>query len=61
MCKMLLKFGADINFFNSDDQNPLNVAEAIDESSICRLLVKKRKEKKIMYKKALHVCASKMI
>ena len=59
MCKMLLKFGADVNSLNSDDQNPLNVAEAIDESSICRLLVRKRKEKKIMYKKALHVCASK--
>ena len=54
---MLLKFGADVNLLNFNDQNPLNVAEAIDESSICKLLVRKRKEKKIIYKKALHICA----
>ena len=57
MCKMLLKFGADVNSLNFDGQNPLNVVEAIGEFSICRLLLKKRKEKKIMYKKALHICA----
>ena len=54
---MLLKFGADVNLLNFDDQNPLNVAEANGESSICKLLVRKRKEKRIMYKKALHICA----
>ena len=54
---MLVKFGADINLLNIDDQNPLNVAEASVESSICKLLVRKRKEKKIMYEKTLHVCA----
>ena len=55
--KMLVKFGADINLLNIDDQSPPNVAEVNGESSICKLLVRKRKEKKIMYKKALHVCA----
>ena len=54
---MLLKFGVDINLLNFNDQNPLNVAEANGESSICKLLVRKRKEKKIMYKKVLHICA----
>ena len=59
ICKMLLKFGADVNLLNFDNQNPLNVAEQIGESSICRLLVTKRKSKenKIMYKKLLHVSA----
>ena len=57
ICKMLVKFGADINLLNIDDQNPLNVAEANGESSICKLLVRKRKEKKNMYEKTLHVCA----
>ena len=59
ICKMLLKFGADVNLLNFDDQNPLNVAEANGESSICKLLVRKRKEKRIMYKKTLHICARK--
>ena len=59
MCKMLVKFGADVNLLNLDSQSPLNVAEANGESSLCKLLVKKRKEKKIMYKKALHICANK--
>ena len=27
MCKMLLKFGADVNTFNFEGQTPLNVAE----------------------------------
>ena len=54
---MLLKFGVDINLLNFNDQNPLNVAEANGESSICKLLVRKCKEKKIMYKKVLHICA----
>ena len=57
ICKMLVKFGADVNLINLDGQNPLNVAEAKGESSICKLLVRKRKEKKIRYKKALHICA----
>ena len=54
---MLVKFGADVNLLNLDDQNPLNVAEANGEYSICKLLVRKRKEKRIMYKRALHICA----
>ena len=59
ICKMLLKFGADVNLVNLDGQNPLNVAEATGEYFICKLLVRKRKEKKIKYKKALHICARK--
>lgn len=31
--------------------------EVIDESSICKLLVKKRKEKRVRYNRALHICA----
>ena len=54
---MLMKFGADVNLLNLDDQNPLNVAEENGEYSICKLLVRKRKEKRIMYKRALHICA----
>ena len=57
ICKMLVKFGADVNLLNLDNQSPLNVAERNREYSICRLFVKKRKEKTIRYKKALHVCA----
>ena len=34
---MLVKFGADVNLINLDDQNPLNVAEVKGESSICKL------------------------
>ena len=54
---MLVKFGADVNLLNLDNQSPLNVAEANGEYSICKLLIRKRKEERIMYKKALHVCA----
>ena len=57
MCKMLVKFGADVNLLNLDNQSPLSVAEANGDYSLCKLLLKKRKEKKIMYRKALHVCA----
>ena len=57
ICKMLLKFGADVNLLNLDNQSPLNVAETNGEYSLCKLLVRKRKEKKIMYKKALHMYA----
>ena len=57
MCKILVKFGADVNLLNLDNQSPINVAEANDDSPICELLVRKRKEKKIRYKKALHVCS----
>ena len=59
ICKMLVKFGADVNLLNLDNQSPLNVAEANGESALCKLLVRKRKEKRIMYKKALHVCVRK--
>ena len=54
---MLVKFGADVNLLNLDNQSPLNVAEANVDSLICELLVRKRKGKRIRYKKALHVCA----
>ena len=57
ICKMLVKFGADVNLLNLDNQSPLNVAEASSKFQICKLLVRKRKEKRIRYKKALHVCA----
>ena len=61
ICKMLLKFGADVNKLNLDDQSPLNVAETNKNYSICKLLVKrrKRKEKRILYNKALHIFARK--
>ena len=59
ICKMLVKFGADVNLVNLDYQNPLNVAEANGESSICKLLVTQRKEKKVRYNKELHICARK--
>ena len=58
ICKMLIKFGADVNLLNRDNQSPLNVAEANGDSRICKLLVKERKERKIKYKKALHICAN---
>ena len=54
---MLVKFGADVNLLNLDDQSPLNVAEANSEFSICKLLLKKRKEKEITYRKAFYICA----
>ena len=57
ICKMLVKFGADVNSLNFDNQSPLNVAEANGQSHICKLLVRKRKEKRITYKKALHIFA----
>ena len=59
ICKMLVKFGADVNLLNLDNQSPPNVAEANGDSPICKLLVKKRKERKIKYKKTLHICANK--
>ena len=57
ICKVLVKFGADVNLLNLDNQSPLNVAEAIVQYPICKILVRKRKEKKIRYKNALHVFA----
>ena len=57
ICKILVKFGADVNLLNLDNQSPLNVAEANGEYSICKLLIKKRKENKIGYNKPLHICA----
>ena len=56
---MLIKFGADVNLLNLEDQSPLNIAEAKGESAICKLLVRKRKDKRINYKRALHICAKK--
>ena len=57
ICKMLVKFGADVNLLNTDDQSPLNLAEENGQSLICKLLVRKRKEKNIMYEKVLHIYA----
>ena len=54
ICEMLIKFGADVNLLNIDDQSPLNVAEENGQSSISKHLVRKRKEKNIMYEKLLH-------
>ena len=61
ICEMLLKFGADVNMLDLEDQTPLNVAERNTNYSICKLLIKKRKrkQKKISYNKALHICARK--
>ena len=56
---MLIKFGADVNLLNLDGQTPLGVAESNNESGICKLLVRKRKEEKIIYGKALHIYAKK--
>ena len=57
ICKLLVKLGADVNLLNFNNQSPFNVAEANGEFSICELLLKKRKEKKIMYRNELHTCA----
>ena len=57
ICKMLVNFGAGVNMLNLDDQNSLNVAENNGKFSICKRLVRKRKEKRVIYKKALHICA----
>ena len=58
---MLLKFGADVNMFNLEDQTPLHVAERNTNFSLCKLFIKKRKskEKRISYNKAIHICARK--
>ena len=61
ICKTLLKFGADVNIFNFEGKSSLTVAERNVNWSICKLFIKrrKRKEKRILYKKALHICAKK--
>ena len=59
ICKLLVEFGADVNWLNLDNQSPLNVAEADGGFPICELLLRKRREKKIRYNKTLHVCAKK--
>ena len=61
LCKMLLKFGADVNMLNNEGQSPLHMAEAKANFHICQLLVKKRKyrEESMRYKKALHICVKK--
>ena len=59
ICKMLLKFGADVNMLDLEEQTALNVAERGNNYSVCRLFVKKRKraEKNFLYYEKLHVCA----
>ena len=61
ICKMLLKFGANVNMLNFEYQSPLNVAETNKDYSLCKLFVKKRKrkEKRILYSKALHITVRK--
>ena len=59
ICKMLVKFGADLNLLNLHNQSPLNVAEENCDFPIRKLLVRKRKEKRIRYEKTLHICAKK--
>ena len=57
ICKMLLKFGADVNMFDLDDQTPLHVAERNMNYAICKLFAKKRKRKenRTSYNKVLHI------
>ena len=59
ICNMLVKFGADVNLLNFEDLSPLNIAEANGEISLCHILLRKgnRKEKRIWYKKSLHIYA----
>ena len=38
ICKMLVKFGAEVNMMNIDGQSPLHLAEANLDFLICRLL-----------------------
>ena len=57
MCRKLLKCEADINIFNSGGLTPLHVAKAISHYDICKLLVAKREEREITYKRALHLTA----
>ena len=61
ICEMLVKFGADVNMFDFEDLTPLGVAERNTNYSICKLLLKKRKrkERRISYKKTLHICVRK--
>ena len=49
--KMLVKCGADVNLLNLDNQRTFNVAGANGEFSICKRLLKKRKEKNISAEK----------
>ena len=41
ICKMLLKFGADVNIFNLQGHTPLNVVETNMNYWICKLFYKK--------------------
>ena len=59
ICKMLIKFGADVNMLNIDDQSPLQITEAHLNVDLCKLLIKRRKENKIKYKSALHISVRK--
>ena len=54
ICRKLVKYGADVNLLNFENQSPLNVAEANCDFNICKLLVRKRKEWRIRYKRDLH-------
>lgn len=53
-CKMLIDCNADVNKM-LEYWTPLNIAEEIGNFQIARLLIKKRKEDKCLYKNPLHI------
>ena len=53
-CKMLIDCNADVNKL-LEYRTPLNVAEEMGNFPIARLLVKKRKQDKSLYKNPLHI------
>ena len=62
ICKMLLKFGADVNMFDYEDQTLLEVAEKNTNYSICQLLIKKAKmqrKENFMQQSAAYLCEKK--
>ena len=57
ICKMLIKFGADVNLLNLYGQSPLHVAEANFDFRMCKCLMRTREEKRTRYKNPLHIYA----
>ena len=54
ICKVLLKFNADVNKMQ-ESRTPLNIAEEKNNYQIADLLVKNRKQDKSFYKNPLHI------
>lgn len=52
---MLVKFGAEVNMININGQSSLHLAETNLDFPICRLLARTRKEKRVIYNRALHI------